>query len=534
MEEYSKKVMENFMNPRNMGEIENADGVGKVGNPKCLFEDTNIHTNFKLKKIKDIKKDDFIISHDGKYHSVTETYKRIVSEPIIVLKNRLGEIKLTKEHLVYAIKIPKGDKFLRTKNKKTLIPAWYHAEQLDKGDIILYSVLSEINDTDYLNVNINKKKFDYNSKSIPLKIKLDSDFLRLAGYYLSEGYYSDRITKTHLAFCLNLKEDYLVKDVIRISEKIFGITPIVKKNETQHSQVVYINNVFVVRLFKELFESGAHNKDIPEKLMALPPEKQKHLIYGIWMGDGFFNEKIPRGGYSTISKELIHKLKILLLRQGIIPSVYTELEKIDKKGQKHQECYRIHVGGKDSTTKLAKILNINLKNNKPEAINSWIDKGYLYTPITSKKTENYSGKVYNLEINISHSYNTDAFTVHNCGDIMWIYIKVSKNDKGEEIIEDIKFKTLGCAAAIATSSMVTELAKGKTLTQAFNITRGDVASSLDGLPPVKMHCSNLAADGLQEAINDYYKKQGRKILNITPNDNCSCCHKEKNCSKKRR
>lgn len=529
MENYSKKVMENFLKPQNLGEIENADGVGKVGNPKCLFEDTNIHTNLKLKKIKDIKKDDLIISHDGKYHSVTETYKRVVSEPIIVLKNRLGEIKLTGEHLIYAIKVPKKDKFLRTKNKKTLIPAWYHAEQLDKGDLILYAILSETKDIDYLEVNINKKKFDHNSKSIPSKIKLDSDFLRLIGYYLSEGYYSDKITKTHLAFCFNLNENNLVQDVVRISEKIFGITPIIKKNETQHSQVVYINNVFVVRLFKELFESGAKNKDIPELFMKLPLEKQKSLIYGIWKGDGFFNTRIPRGGYSTISKELVHKLKILLLRQGIIPSIYTEKEKTDKKGQKHQECYRIHVGDKESTTKLAKIIEVTFYNLRPEAINSWIDKNILYTPITSKKTENYSGKVYNLEIDISHSYNTDAFTVHNCGDIMWIYIKVSKNDKGKEIIQDIKFKTLGCAAAIATSSMVTGLAKGKTLEDAFKITRGDVAESLDGLPPVKMHCSNLAADALQAAINDYYSKQGRKVLEITHNNNCSCCHKEKNC-----
>ncbi len=90
-----------------------------------------------------------------------------------------------------------------------------------------------------------------------------------------------------------------------------------------------------------------------------------------------------------------------------------------------------------------------------------------------------------------------------CGDLMSIYIKV-KNDR----IEDIKFKTFGCGAAIATSSMITELAKGKTLDEAMKISRGDVASSLDGLPPIKMHCSNLAADGLHAAIQDYLKKKG--------------------------
>ena len=91
-----------------------------------------------------------------------------------------------------------------------------------------------------------------------------------------------------------------------------------------------------------------------------------------------------------------------------------------------------------------------------------------------------------------------------CGDLMTIYIKVKYNK-----IADIKFKTFGCAAAIATSSMITELAKGKTLEEAEKITRDDVANELEGLPPVKMHCSNLAADALKAAIKDYRKKAAR-------------------------
>jgi len=89
-----------------------------------------------------------------------------------------------------------------------------------------------------------------------------------------------------------------------------------------------------------------------------------------------------------------------------------------------------------------------------------------------------------------------------CGDVMAITIKVKDNR-----IADIKFKTFGCGAAVATSSMITELAKGKTLDEALKITRSDVAESLGGLPPVKMHCSNLAADALHEAIKDYRKRK---------------------------
>ena len=89
-----------------------------------------------------------------------------------------------------------------------------------------------------------------------------------------------------------------------------------------------------------------------------------------------------------------------------------------------------------------------------------------------------------------------------CGDMMTMYIKV-RDDK----IVDIKFRTYGCGAAIATSSMTTELAKGKTLKEAMEISRQSVATALDGLPPVKMHCSNLAADALHEAVKDYQKKK---------------------------
>ncbi|RKO66691.1 Fe-S cluster assembly scaffold protein NifU [Desulfofundulus salinus] len=89
-----------------------------------------------------------------------------------------------------------------------------------------------------------------------------------------------------------------------------------------------------------------------------------------------------------------------------------------------------------------------------------------------------------------------------CGDIMKIYIKVKDN-----IIEDIKFKTFGCGAAIATSSMVTELVKGKTLEEAMQVSNKQVAEALGGLPPQKMHCSNLAADALHAAIQDYLSKK---------------------------
>ncbi|MFZ5652661.1 MAG: Fe-S cluster assembly scaffold protein NifU [Bacillota bacterium] len=92
-----------------------------------------------------------------------------------------------------------------------------------------------------------------------------------------------------------------------------------------------------------------------------------------------------------------------------------------------------------------------------------------------------------------------------CGDIMKIYLKINDN-----VIEDVRFKTFGCGAAIATSSMVTEMVKGKTIEEAMKISNKAVAEALGGLPPKKMHCSNLAADALHSAIEDYRSKQKEK------------------------
>ncbi|MHA2306385.1 MAG: iron-sulfur cluster assembly scaffold protein [Candidatus Hodarchaeales archaeon] len=95
-----------------------------------------------------------------------------------------------------------------------------------------------------------------------------------------------------------------------------------------------------------------------------------------------------------------------------------------------------------------------------------------------------------------------------CGDVMWIYIKV--NDK-TDVIEDIKVKTFGCVAAIATSSKTTQLALGKTLKEAYEITKKRVAEELGGLPKQKMHCSNLAVDALQKAIIKYLEENNRTV-----------------------
>ena len=107
-----------------------------------------------------------------------------------------------------------------------------------------------------------------------------------------------------------------------------------------------------------------------------------------------------------------------------------------------------------------------------------------------------------------------------CGDVMRMYLKIK-----DDIIVDAKFKTFGCGAAVATSSMVTEMVKGKTITEALRISNKAVAEALGGLPPVKMHCSVLAEEALRSALKDYYKRQGRAV----PFEDTGHAHEDETC-----
>ena len=546
MMEYTKEVMNHFRKPKNMGEMKNADAVGQVGNPTCLLPNEKIFKNPEHIEIAELNEKQKILTHTGFYSEINKLYSRKYNGKVITLKNKLGRVNLTPEHLIYAISIPKNLKFFRNKesqsqqavgyslslqlgtkkyrsklrgirpnwsnkNKEKIMPAWYHACQLKKGDIILFPIIKEEKDIDYLEIQIPKMKYDFKSKEIPDRIPLNKELLRLFGYFIAEGNIQEKPCKTFISFALNINEKELVDDIKNISKTLFNIDVKIKERPENKGVIVYIFNAKLARWFKQLFGNGAENKKLPDFILHLSKEKQKALIFGLWKGDGYsnLNRDGPRAGYSTISYQLVHQLKVLLLRQGIVPSLYTEEKKVVR-GVNHKKSYRIHVGQRDSLIKLCKILQIEYNPKSYSSIDSWFDADYLYTPITDKKINNYNGIVNNLEVKDVHSFVSEAFCLHNCGDVMYVYIKVGKKDFNgveKEYIKDIKFQTMGCIAAIATSSMVTELAKGKTIEEAEKITNKDIADSLGSLPAIKMHCSNLAADALRDAIQKYEKRR---------------------------
>lgn len=503
---YSQKVMDHFRNPRNVGEIKDADGIGKVGNPVCVPPYTYIVINKSLAPISELKESDMVFSHDRNFHKIEKTFERNYSGIILKIKTRLGTTKLTPDHMILGFKVPKRNKYRYMKGKKELIKdlQWWHAYELDKGDIVAYPINNSIFDVQEIETNIKKLEHDFRSLKIPSKIKVNGEFMRFAGYFLAEGSTRSEKCKTYAVLTFNKKEEDKIMDVCRLVRNIFGVETKVERRDRRKATNVLIYNAHVARFLRSLFGSAAHDKHMPEFMLYLPLEKQAELIKGLWYGDGYIDIERPRASYSTVSKELAHQIKVLLLRQGIIPSVYEEEERISK-GTHHKKAYRIFILETNSLKKLSSILSVEFRLKKKAKSKAWIENNTLFAPITSIEKIKYDGPVHNLEVSEAHSYLTSSLALHNCGDLMWIYIKVKDNR-----LEDVKFKTFGCGAAIATSSMITELAKGKTIEEALKITRQDVADALDGLPPIKMHCSNLAADGLKAAILDYMKKKGIK------------------------
>src|SRR3989339_872911 len=325
---YSKKVMDNFLHPKNMGEIKDADGIGKVGNPTCLLPEEKVLLNGKFVEIK-------------------------------------------KKHLT---------------------------------------------------IDIPKLKYDFKSKNIPKKIPLNYSLLRLFGYFLSEGNVQDKPSKTYISFALNIKEKEIIEDIKKITKNLFGLEIKLKEIPAKNGAIVYIYNAQLARWFKKLFGNGAQNKFLPEFIMTLPLKKQASLIDGLWKGDGCVNvnRNGPRANYVTISPLLSQQLKILLLRQNIIPSIYIDKERISKWAN-HKQSYRIHVGQRESLKKLCKILNLKYVSKSYESKTSWINKNNLYIPITKIEKDNYNGEVYNLEVENTHSFVSESFCLHNCGDVMWVY-----------------------------------------------------------------------------------------------------------------
>ncbi len=401
--------------------------------PACVIPTTLIQTNPSTKEIKDVQEGNLVLGIDGDYHKVTKTMSHIHKGPIYKIKVKcFGDTTLTPEHPMFAVRRDKKDF-----NNKTFKPYWTDAGLLNEGDYLAYPIPKKVEDLEYLELKWDLKETDTRSKPLPNKIPIGEDFLKLAGYFIAEG----SIHKREIILTFSSKEMHLVNEAKATFKKLFNLesTIIERKN---NSVDIRICSTPLILKFLEWFETGAAKKQIPRFLMLLPPEKQKSLIKGLWLGDGWVGK--PRASYKTISLKLCEQVKLLLLRQGIVPNIT-----INKAYKNHKTAYSVFVTGSKDFNKLAEIVGKEKMEEKKGKPPIQRDSNYAYLPIRKIETFDYEGEVYNLEVEGVESYVTSASLVHNCGDFpILLSIKTAISELGLDPKDVVVVSGIGCSGKL--------------------------------------------------------------------------------------
>ncbi len=427
--------------------------------PGCVLPETPIHTNPNLKPIEQIRVGDHVLGLDGHYHRVTEVYRhRHLGKMYRVKAKCFGETVLTPEHPVLIARRlhPK-----RHNERFELI--WERADRIRKRDYVAYPIPSEIVDVERLPLP-KKLPMDRRSTPLPEEVEVSGELLRLTGYYLAEGWIDTRSAvkggiDAAVCFSFHIEEREYVEDLKEIIHRLFGLEAIVKEKPESHQVSIYVNSSRLARAFREWFGSGAANKRIPYFMMLLPLQKQWELLVGLWRGDGWVDSTRPRAHYKTISKTLCEQMKLLLLRQGIAPSIHTS-----KSSGIHQTSYAIYVMGKRDFPRLAEILGLprrTLPSGKPpstvfvkECLRDVTDADQLHrfvmVPVAQVDSFEYDGEVWNLEVEDVQCYVSGNAILHNCGDFGILNsIQMTLSQMELEPHRIALFSGIGCSAKTA-------------------------------------------------------------------------------------
>lgn len=483
--QYSDKVMDHFMNPRNVGELPDANGIGTVGNPVC-GDIMRLYVKIENDRIADIKfktfgclpakndvvlraggwqdisivsKGEDVLNSEGLNTKVVETYKRDYRGSLIEIMpfvSPFNSFSVTPNHPVLCVKRHwlKGAKrsynkcdWLQIRDKEELQeikPDYVQAKDLEKSDYLIF-ISNRI------------------VKDFP---QFTKDVMRLLGYYLAEGY----ITAEGgvVAFAFNKKERKVIEEVKSLLER--QASKKAKERTRGNVTEAYICSRKLARFLHSYAGRLAKKKSLSREIIELPFEKQIEMIKTYLIGDGNYYRRRPKDSFTyrakTASRNLAIQIQEILARGGKFASIREIYEK------------PTHIDGRKIKGSTMYLISFKLER-KHNFVHS--NGNYFLVPIKSIKRRYFEGPVYNFQVAFEpNSYLVRGFVVHNCG------------------------------AAIATSSMVTEMVKGKTIRDALEISNRAVAEALGGLPPVKMHCSVLAEDALRAAIKDYLVKSGRE------------------------
>jgi Fe-S cluster assembly protein SufB len=418
------------INAANMGQFERTLIVAEEGSylhyvEGCFLSGARVRTETGEKAIEDIKVDDKVLTHKGRFRRVYHTMARPYTGKIFTFRyfgDTDATLRVTEEHPLLISKREKKE--YRNKNFKS---QWFRADQVTAGDYLMYPILQkqtekEIIETETINImSLNvKRPFVYNYKpelslTIPfgngrhvsqrtLNLTLDPDFYRLVGYYLAEGHVDN---EHYLTFTFNIKEQAYIDDVKKLIHRYFA-KDVIEGKIRNNGQTITLCSTIAARFFAREFGSTHKTKHISEWLLESPPEHVKELIKGMWCGDGGYYQKTAMFRYATVTRNLALAFRDILLKLGIICSINSQQRKKPK-----QIMYQIVIS-RTCNKLFSKIVDKNSVDGRKEGSPFYLDDNYLYLPIKSITVEEKSDTVYNFSVTEDESYIAEGVISHNC------------------------------------------------------------------------------------------------------------------------
>ena len=377
----------------------------------CFTEDMMVTmNNGTKKKIKEVEIGEKVLCIDGKVNKVVNRLTRPHKDRLINIlwQGLFSKIECTPNHEFWAIKKNQINQIIQTKTikKKTqyketdnfISPSWIPAEFLSEGD--------------FIHMPYNKKIKDDSDFS--------KDFCKMLGFYLAEGsitrYKSGTLSQTDFSFHINEKEyaDFVYNQL----EEKYSIQARKTERKNKTTRHVIFNNKDVAKKIYKLCGKGSKTKKLCDKLMFLPPEKQKQILYGWIMGDGHLTRKFGKKGRfrlvsaTSISFDLINQMMQIALRCGFEPTLYSQ----DNGGPRKNRSYTLHFKKKDAE-KIAEECDfkymVDFSNYRETNIGIIKHNDEIFIPIKSIWSENFDDDVYDLEVENNHSYVINGIGVHN-------------------------------------------------------------------------------------------------------------------------
>jgi len=451
-----------------------------IGPAHCVPPNTLIHTERDIKKIKDISIGEKVFTHKGRFKKVLKVYKRKHSKHILKIKSRYfpDTTTLTSEHPVYVIKTErycyqnygickptcKNQHFKKRRGRnckkfyQDYSPQWIQAKGLKNGDVILYPITRNTIDIKKISLKkfIDRIQKNIWRKEIPDEIRVNKKFCRLIGYFLSEG----SCFRDGINFSMGINETGLIRDIRILMKEIFGLAPKVRDDKRSKDYELKYYSRILRDFFGSMFfgkdkknKRRAWNKQLPFDFLYLPKDKQFEFFTGWWKGDC---------GVTT-SRILMNQIKLICLRLGFIVT-FSKYE-VNKSYIGNRQVKKCHDRWQGRISIFNKLLEKKFNNEgifskaKTDNRYGWIDDKYLYTPITKIEKLNYSGMVYNLEVEDDSSYVTDCAALHNCftpWTAMYAYHNSLRDCYGD-MTEYVSFVELGLSADSDFADRIKEL-----------------------------------------------------------------------------